>query len=835
MTDNKLNIKQMVCAVAATFVVSTSVQAAIPAGYYNSVNMSSSTAMHQSLHEIIDDHIRFPYTASTTDTWDILEQADTDPDNTNNVIDIYKNASYPKQGGGNTMYNREHSWPKSYGFPVDGSDNYPYTDTHHLFIADSGYNSSRSNKPYDFCSSACTEKLTDFNNNRGGSSSDSNWTEGSFTAGTWETWRGRRGDVARALMYMAVRYEGGTHGITGIAEPDLRLTDDRALIEQSNTGSNKTVAYMGLKSVLLQWHIEDPVDDFERRHNDAVYSHQGNRNPFIDHPEYVACVFQNTCSGGGTGDTTPPAAPTNLSATGGAGFVELAWTANNEADLSGYNVYRRSTPNGVFTKVNTTTVTTSAYTDNSVAAGSTYYYVISAIDTSFNESGYSAQATATTDGSTGGGGSNPGTAWINEFHYDNDGTDTGEFVEIAGGAGTDLTGWKIVGYNGNGGSSYKTVTLSGVIADQANGYGTLQFAFTSMQNGSPDGLALVDASGAVVQFISYEGVLTAVDGEASGMTSEDVGVAEATTTPVGYSLQLAGTGSSYSDFVWQAAAANTAGQPNNGQSFAGGGTVDTTPPEVPMGLMATGGNQEVVLTWSANTESDFAGYNLYRRNDGAATYTKLNTALLTATSYTDAGLTDSTTYHYAISSVDSNDNESAMSADASATTNTPVVGGDVWINEFHYDNKGGDTNEFVEIAGSAGVDLTGWKLLGYNGSDGSVYKTVSLSGSIVNQSNGFGTASFAFAGMQNGAPDGIALVNAAGEVVQFLSYEGTLTATSGAAAGMISENIGVSETSGTAVGDSLQLSGSGRTYADFIWQNPASSTSGQLNNGQSFN
>lgn len=833
MQNNKLKVKNLMRFMAATIFVSSAAQAAIPAGYYNSANTTSSTALHQSLHAIIDDHTRFPYTSSSTDTWDILEQADQDPDNAGNVVDVYRNESYPKQGGGNTMYNREHSWPKSYGFPNDGSDNYAYTDTHHLFIANSGYNSSRSNKPYDWCASGCADKVTLFTNGRGGSSADSNWTAGSFSAGSWETWRGRRGDVARALMYMAVRYEGGTHGVTGVSEPDLILTDDRNLIDQSNQGANIATAYMGLRSVLLQWHAEDPVDDFERRRNDAIYAHQGNRNPFIDHPEYVACVFQNSCSGGGGGDTTPPAAPANLSATGGAGLVELAWSANSEPDLSGYNVYRRTSPTGTFLKVNGATVSTSAYTDTNVSAGTTYYYVVSAVDTSFNESAYSTQATATTDAGSGGGGGTPGAAWINEFHYDNDGTDTGEFVEIAGGAGTNLSGWSVVGYNGNGGSAYKTVNLSGTIADQNNGFGTLQFAFSSMQNGSPDGLALVDGTGSVVQFISYEGTMNAVGGAANGMASSDVGVSETSSTPVGHSLQLTGTGSSYADFTWQSPASATAGQPNSGQSFIG--EADTTPPAVPAGLSATGGDQSVDLSWSANSEPDFAGYNLYRRDDGASTYNKLNTALLTATTYTDANLADSTTYHYAITAQDTTGNESAMSADASGTTNTPVVGGDVWINEFHYDNKGGDTGEFVEVAGAAGTSLSGWKLVGYNGNGGGSYKTVNLSGSIPNQSNGSGTASFAFTSMQNGGPDGIALVDATGAVVQFLSYEGTFVATNGAASGMTSENVGVSESSGTKVGHSLQLSGTGRTYADFTWQNPAANTSGQSNNGQSFN
>jgi hypothetical protein len=103
------------------------------------------------------------------------------------------------------------------------------------------------------------------------------------------TWIGRRGDVARAQLYLDVRYEGGTHGGTGYTEPDPILTDDPALIQ--TTGVNAPVAYMGLLSALLEWHQQDPVVDKEEWRNDIVYSYQGNRNPFIDHPEWAACVF----------------------------------------------------------------------------------------------------------------------------------------------------------------------------------------------------------------------------------------------------------------------------------------------------------------------------------------------------------------------------------------------------------------------------------------------------------------------------------------------------------------------------------------------------------------
>ena len=108
----------------------------------------------------------------------------------------------------------------------------------------------------------------------------------------------RKGDIARALFYAAIRYEGGTHGSLGIAEPDLILTDNLGLIAASNTGSNESAAYMGRLATLLVWHLDDPVDEFERRRNGVVASFQGNRNPFVDHPEWVACAFTGDCDPG---------------------------------------------------------------------------------------------------------------------------------------------------------------------------------------------------------------------------------------------------------------------------------------------------------------------------------------------------------------------------------------------------------------------------------------------------------------------------------------------------------------------------------------------------------
>lgn len=262
-------------------------------GYYGTVNTTSASALRSSLHLVIDDHIRFGYTASTTDTWDVLAIADQDPMNSSRILDIYKNASYAKATGGNSFYNREHTWPNSLGFPNDGASNYPYTDLHMLMASDISYNSARSNKPYDNCPSGCTEYPTQATNGQGGGSGvypgNSNWTNSSV----FQVWHKFKGNVARAMFYMDLRYEGGSHGGTGASEPDLRLTSDLSLVV--GTGSNASVAYMGKLSTLLQWHQDDPVDANEQLRNEVIYSYQGNRNPFIDNPQWVACIYQSVC------------------------------------------------------------------------------------------------------------------------------------------------------------------------------------------------------------------------------------------------------------------------------------------------------------------------------------------------------------------------------------------------------------------------------------------------------------------------------------------------------------------------------------------------------------
>ena len=264
-------------------------------GYYSRVNTSSASQLRCSLHQIIRGHTAYPYSGGTTNTWTILEIADEDPLNSGRILDVYRNHSYTKVSGRagtgtGLTYNREHTWPKSLGFPSEtgnkGLPNSPHTDTHMLYLSDTNYNSDRGNKPYGNCS-GCTERATEVYNGQGGGSGvypgNSNWFNGTY----FQTWGKRKGDLARAVLYMAIRYEGGTHPVTGQSEPDLELTDNASLI----VGTSSSPAYMGLLSTLLAWHQADPPTAAERARNEVIFSFQGNRNPFIDHPEWATAAL----------------------------------------------------------------------------------------------------------------------------------------------------------------------------------------------------------------------------------------------------------------------------------------------------------------------------------------------------------------------------------------------------------------------------------------------------------------------------------------------------------------------------------------------------------------
>lgn len=464
----------------------------------------------------------------------------------------------------------------------------------------------------------------------------------------------------------------------------------------------------------------------------------------------------------------------------------------------------------------------------------------------------------------------PARVWINEFHYDNVGGDVGEFIEIAGTAGADLTGWTLALYNGSNGTVYNTIDLAGILEDTAGGFGVnvSNLPSNGLQNGSPDGIALVDADGAVVEFISYEGTLTATNGPAEGQTSQDIGVAEAGSQVIGGSIQRIGI---QDEFAWAVTGANTSGSVNTDQIL---GDVDPVVFVNEFHYDNAGGDVGEFIEVAGTPGTDLTGWTivLYNGNGGApygnpialdgtltgsdgegylsvdvpglqnggpdgfalvnadgevveflsyeGTFNAVGGSADGMTS-TDIGVSEASSTEVGNSLQRQADGSWAEAApntrDAANDGGTTPTDITVSLNEFHYDNAGGDVGEFIEVAGTEGGDLTGWTVVLYNGNGGAPYNTLSLTGTLVGE-DGTGYASVDAVGIQNGGPDGIALVNPDGEVIEFISYEGEMTATSGPAAGMTSVDVGVAETGTTEVGFSLQK------QSDGTWAPPAAAT-----------
>ena len=212
--------------------------------------------MRAALHEIIDNHVEYSY----SDLRDfILRESDEDPQNSNNVILIYSGISRDKDafGGAVGEWNREHTWAKSHGdfgnLPAEG------TDAHHVRPADVQINSTRSNLDFD-----------------NGGSPVSGCPGCKVDSDSFEPRDGAKGDVARMIFYMATRYMGG--------QGELFLN----VVDAVNTAPDPL---HGKLSTLMDWHEQDPPDDFERNRNEVVYDYQENRNPFIDHPEFVEEIW----------------------------------------------------------------------------------------------------------------------------------------------------------------------------------------------------------------------------------------------------------------------------------------------------------------------------------------------------------------------------------------------------------------------------------------------------------------------------------------------------------------------------------------------------------------
>jgi len=228
-----------------------------PGDYYADAEGKTGQTLHQALHRIISTDVE---ALSYSEVWDALKVTDEDPANSGNVILLYSGVSRSKSlnGGDVDDWNREHVWAKSHG--DFGTATGPGTDLHHLRPTDVTVNSERGNKDFD----------------EGGTESAE--APGNYTdADSWEPRDAVKGDVARMIFYMAVRYDGDD----GFA--DLVLDD---------ATSGGSAPRFGRLSVLLEWNDQDPPDTFEKNRNELIYQDfQHNRNPFVDHPEWADEVF----------------------------------------------------------------------------------------------------------------------------------------------------------------------------------------------------------------------------------------------------------------------------------------------------------------------------------------------------------------------------------------------------------------------------------------------------------------------------------------------------------------------------------------------------------------
>lgn len=492
--------------------------------------------------------------------------------------------------------------------------------------------------------------------------------------------------------------------------------------------------------------------------------------------------------------------------------------------------------------------------------------------------------------------------FVNELQYDNSGADTGEAVEVAALADTDLSGYQIVFYNGANGESYGSATLMGNASSDTGSWGFVFVSYAGIQNGDSDGLALVDPSGQVLEFISYEGTVTAVGGPADGLTSTDIGVEENGSTPVGNSLQRTGSGCKAADFTWQAPSTDSFGAINEGQSFVGCDCFDTVVNNGDVWIneihyINVNADQDQgfeIAAPAGTTLSNWAVY-LYEGKNNSKVSGKIYEFIALQDMPAGSGyafqfypvkIRDGKNRPAGLALVDSSGTviefisyggtipvtngpaKGKISVDigVAESSTTPVgeslqligsgskandftwsgpienkrgvvntgqtIGGGgstifIQINEFHYDNEGTDVNEAVEVVAEAGADVSGWKIVFYNGNGGSMYDSITLSGTVSDAGNGYGFITEQQAGIQNG-PDGIALVAPSNSVAEFLCYEGTFTATDGPANGQTCVDIGAAESGSTPTDFSLQKTGCGENA---FWKT-AASTFGAINDGQ---
>ncbi|TMO79876.1 endonuclease I [Pseudoalteromonas sp. S3776] len=254
-----------------------------PTGYYVTTQGLSGYALKTELYNIIKNHSSQGYSA----IWNFYDSSARDKyfENDNSILDMYSEkpngsdsytytAVSDQCGTYNSeadCYNREHSFPKSwFGGTVEPMN----SDVHHIYATDGYVNSKRSNFPFGEVASAT---FTSTNGSKLGSAASSL----NYAGTVFEPIDEFKGDFARAYFYMATRYENV------IGSWQNNTTASTAVLN----GTSNQVFEGWVVAMLLNWHNADPVSQMELDRNQAAFEFQGNRNPYIDHPEFVEMIW----------------------------------------------------------------------------------------------------------------------------------------------------------------------------------------------------------------------------------------------------------------------------------------------------------------------------------------------------------------------------------------------------------------------------------------------------------------------------------------------------------------------------------------------------------------
>ncbi len=351
----------------AFFLLPIIIFASIPPGYYDTAT-GTGEALKTQLYNIIKGH--------TSKSYDYLWTAfqTTDKKSNGKVWDMYSDVpggtppyeytfvtdQCGNYGGEGECYNREHSFPKSWF-----NDASPmYTDLFHLYPTDGYVNGQRSNYPFGDVGSAY---WTSQNGSKVGTCSDPG-----YSGTVFEPRDDFKGDFARTYFYMATRYENV------IASWETYDSNGDAVLD----GTSYPCFEQWAIDMLLAWHTADPVSAKETARNDAVHLIQGNRNPYIDHPEWVQAVW-----GTPEEDTAPPSFAGLKSITGNsaAATITLAWDAGSDASLPlTYLIFRSGTSMSYNFSSPYATTQNLFYSNSSLLPDTTYYYIVRARDASVN-------------------------------------------------------------------------------------------------------------------------------------------------------------------------------------------------------------------------------------------------------------------------------------------------------------------------------------------------------------------------------------------------------------------------------------------------------------------